>query len=653
MEAPPNFQLDSGQTQRDGHLRLNLYLSPPLVMLVPVSPAKPPSTRDTLRHLWRLTRLIRSYWPKLVKGMVIGIVLGLLGMLAPYVSKLLIDEVYPTGSVTLMHVLVMASLALAVSQAVLGAVRSYFVLHVSSHLQQAANLYFFNHLLHLRLRFFEEQRVGEVMSRFSDVRSCLGSLTSAYETVFVSGVYLLLVPPFLFLLQPKLALVSLIAMPLTIGTTIASAKILRGYWKQSTEAYAKLGAYQFEVLSHIRTMKSLGMEHMILAQTTNASKEALRIQLKAGGLAQACGLLNATFEALSVAFFTWYAWTLIIEETLTLGAFFAFTAYMGYLHRPLRSTLNLASDFQLMAVRLERMFEYLDSEVEQSPETVYTPPSTIQHPLVGDIVLRNVGLSYTPGSPVLQSINLHIPNGRITALIGPSGAGKSTLLRLLTRLEEPDAGSIAIGGIDLALLPLRELRRQISVVPQEIALVSGSVWDNLTLGVPAPDPERVKHAVRLCRLDSLIDRLSLGFESPVGEWGTKLSGGQRQRIAIARALIRDAPILLLDEATSHLDTQTEAEILTDLFACVEGKTVIFVTHRIATAELAHHVCVLDSGRVIAAGPRETIVGTRQVQYYFRSPFQSDASVDPPKGIETSFFPDRDSVSSDVAESTAP
>src|SRR5215218_7150079 len=560
-----------------------------------------PPLREAFQQFLRLLRLIRSYWGALGKGMLLGLVLGLFGMITPYLSKLLIDEVYPTRNLTLMEVLVMGILAVSVASAVMSAIRAYFTQYTTSHLANATSLLFFNHLQHLRTRFFDEHRVGEIMSRFGDVRTSLGGVSRVFETVFVNGVYLLLVPPFLFVLQWKLAIVSLITVPLTVAITTASARLVRRFWKKTAEAYAELGAFQVEVLSHIRTLKAMSLEHQLYSRASGQIQGALQVQLKAGGWSQVFGTLNAVVRALGTAVFTWYAWTLIIKGEMTLGTYIAFNAYVGYLYNPLQQITGLFSDFQQTAVNLGRMFEYLDSPVEQDPSGSYLPHGPLTHVIEGDVRLRDLSFGYSAEKRVLHDVNLHFQRGTITAVVGPSGAGKSSLLRLVTRMEEPDSGQVFVDGSPVAAMPLADLRRQVSVVWQEFALMQGTVWENLNLGTTNPTREQVDDAVRLCRLDGLLADLPDGYDTNVAEWGATLSGGQRQRMAIARALVRDTPVLLFDEATSNVDMQTETEILRDLFAQVGGKTVVFVTHRVQTATLADQICVIDAGRVVGTG----------------------------------------------------
>ena len=566
-----------------------------------------PPLKEAFQQFMRLLRLIRPYWSSLLKGMVLALALGVLGMATPYLSKLLIDEVYPTGNLRMMHVLVLGILAVSVGSAVMGGIRFYFTTFVTSRLANAASLLFFNHLQHLRVRFFDEHRVGEVVSRFADVRSALNTVARVFETLFVNSAYLLLVPPVMFLLQWKLAVVSMIAIPITVAITTLSARMLRGYWKRAAEAYADLGAYQVEVLSHIRTLKTMAAEHTVYDRASRSIQGAMQVQLKAAAWGQAATAMNTAAQALGTAVFTWYGWILIVRGEMTLGTYIAFSAYVGYLLTPLTQITGLFSDFQQSAVNLGRMFEYLDSPTEQDPTLAYEPRPPLQTVVRGNIGMRGVCFGYSSAREVLHEVDVSFPRGAVTSIVGTSGAGKSSLLRLIMRMEEPSAGEVLVDGKPIGSISIPDLRRQVTVVWQEFAMMQGTIWDNLTLGATDPSRARVDDAVRLCQLEPLIRDLPHGYDTSVGEWGSTLSGGQRQRLALARALIRDAPVLLLDEATSNVDMQTENEILRGLFARMEGKTVIYVTHRVQTAALADQIVVVEAGRVVAVGPHAELM----------------------------------------------
>lgn len=577
----------------------------------PAAPAPIPTLREAVRYFGRLLRLVRPYWGGLTTGLLLGTLIGLVGMISPYLSKLFIDEVYPARDVSLMHVLVLGVLAVSVASSVMGALRGYHSQTVSARLASATSLLFFNHLQHLPVRFFDEHRVGEVISRFGDVRAALGALSGIFQTLLGSGVYLLVVPPFLLLLNWKLALVSLVTVPVTAAVSTASGRVVRKYWKQSAEAAADLGALQVEAMSHVRTLKTLAAEHHLYRAASAQAHAALRSQLKAGGAGTLVGVFNGVVRTAGTAAFTWYAWTLILRGDMSLGDFVAFSAYLGYLTGPVTQFAGLFGEFQQTAVTLGRMFEYLDEPPEQDPALAYAPPAPVARAR-GEVRLEGVTFGYTVGRPVLHGVSLELGPGTVTAVVGPSGAGKSSLLRLLCRMAEPERGRLTLDGAPLAAVPLADLRRQVGVVWQEVAMLRGTVWDNLTVGLDPAEPglaERVHEAAGVCRLDALLRDLPDGYATPVAEWGATLSGGQRQRVAIARALVRNPPVLLLDEATSQVDVETEEEILRELFVRGRDRAVLFVTHRVGTAALADQVCVLEEGRVAGLGPHRELAAT--------------------------------------------
>jgi ABC-type bacteriocin/lantibiotic exporter with double-glycine peptidase domain len=561
-------------------------------------------------HFVRLLRLARGYWSPLGAGIALGLVAGIVGTAAPYITKLLIDRVYPSGDVGLMQLLVVTFLTLTTASAVIGAVRAIYTAHVKVRLGAATRLLFFNHVQHLPIRFFDRRQVGEVTSRFQDVSQGVDTISRVFEVVFTQGVFVLLVPPMLFLLDVRLALLALIVIPVIAGLTALAAQRLRRLWQASSERYADLSAYQVEVLSHVRTFKGMALEDRVFAEARSRAVAAGEAQLRATSTAQALFGLSALLRTVNTAALTWFGWTLILDGRLSLGAFVAFTAYVGFLYTPVFMMVQLYSDFQASAVHLGRMFEYLDETPEQEPTRVYRPPAPPARRVTGEYRLTGVAMTYGSEHPALSDLDLEIPAGSVTAVVGPSGAGKTSLLRLLAALEIPDLGTVELDGVPLSDQPLGDVRRQIAVVWQGGDLIRGTLWDNLTLGChDEPPAEAVERAVELCGLADLVAELPDGYRTEVAEWGASLSAGQQQRVAIARAVLRDGPILILDEATANIDVETEAEILAGLLEAWRGRTLVFVTHRLATAALADRVVVLERGRLVAVGGHDELLSS--------------------------------------------
>jgi ABC-type bacteriocin/lantibiotic exporter with double-glycine peptidase domain len=566
-----------------------------------------PSLTDAANYFVRLLLIVRPYWTPTIRGIALSVLAATIGLATPYLSKLYFDTVYPARDTSLMHALVLGVAAFSFASALLGALRGYYTQVVSAKVASAVSLMFFNHLQHLPMRFFEEHRVGEIMSRSSDMRVSLGTIARVIQTILVNGVYLVIVPPLLFLLNWKLAVVAVIATPITAVVSTASSRVTRRFMKRAAEAGAELNATQVEAITQVRTLKAMAAEPFVFRDSVNQTEETLRLQLRTAGLGAAVGVINAAIRTAGVAVFTWYAWTLILRGEMSLGTFVAFSAYMGYLTGPVGQVTGLFADFQQSAVALGRAFEYLDLTTEQDPEAAYVPRQEIRSRIGGMIEFRNVTFGYAANKPVLQSVSVTFPKGTVTAVVGPSGAGKSTILKLLCAMERPWSGAILVDGNPLDDMSLPDLRRQLAVVWQDATLLRGSVWDNITLGMDEVDRGVVDEAVRTCRLDSVIEQLPGGYSEMIAECGATLSGGQRQRFALARALVRNAPVLLLDETTSQVDVRTEDEILRELIPRVRDRTVVLVTHRIATASLADRICVLDNGTVAGIGTHDELI----------------------------------------------
>lgn len=571
-----------------------------------------PTLRDALRNAGRLLRLLRPYWSRIAAGFGMSLVIGLLALVTPLLSKRFFDEVYPARDFEFLDVLVIAVFVVSTTSALMTAYRGYYGQRLGARLTTETGLIFFNHLQHLETRFFDSRRVGEIVSRSADLQRSISFLTGALQTVLINGVYLLFVPPLLFLLNWQLALLALLTTPVTAAISFGTGGPLRRLAKRTMELNAEASGYSVEVLTNIRVVKAAAAEPDTFAQMRNRVVEAQEAQLKSGALTALIGLAKTVVRAAGMAAFSWFAWRLILEQRLTLGSFIAFSAYLGYLTGPVGQFAGLFTTFQETAVSLGRFFEYYDLPVEQNPSISVAPRRAIRRRVRGAIEFDRVTFGYDPARPVLVDISLRLGPGGVTALVGGSGAGKSSLVKLLLRMYSPQRGTISVDGTPIERFELAELRGQIGAVWQDNGALRGSLRDNLVLGGGDVAEEHIAEAVRLARLDELVASLPDGLDTMVSEWGGTLSGGQRQRLAIARALVRRSPILILDEATSNLDAATEEDLLRGVFQRAHDTTVLFITHRLVSASLADRIFLVHESNVMGGLPHSDMLVTHPV-----------------------------------------
>jgi ABC-type bacteriocin/lantibiotic exporter with double-glycine peptidase domain len=568
----------------------------------------PPATlSEALRYASRLFLIVRPYWSRIAKGIGLSIVLGIVGLVAPLVAKLFLDDAYPSRDLGLLNALVLGLLVLSVGSTLMGGVRTYYGQVLGARLSAEFGLLFFNRLQHLELRFFDERRVGEILSRTGDLQRCVAFAISVFQTLLVNGIYLVIVPPMLLLMNWKLALLAVATTPFTTGFSLMTGRAIRALSKRNLEFSADVNAYQVEVLSNVRVVKAAAAEREVFQQMQQRMAKVQSASLKSNALGGLLSLTNGCVKAAGVALFSWVAWTFMVRQQLTIGSYVAFSAYLGYLTGPVGQLASLFMDFQQTTVSLARFFEYFDSPVEQDPHRVRLPRKTGTRKIKGDLHFDQVTFGYDPSRPVLIDATFSLCPGQVTAFVGRSGGGKSSIIKLLLRMYKPQTGTIVVDGVDAARYDLTELRSQIGVVWQDTGVFRGTLRDNLVLGGEGILEADIENAIRIARLDGFVSTLPQGLATVVGEWGGTFSGGQRQRLAIARALIRKKPVFVFDEATSNLDAETEFELLQRLFPAVGDAAVLFVTHRLRTATLADKIYLVDDGRVTGGLPHEQML----------------------------------------------
>jgi len=545
----------------------------------------------TLRALWPFVRRHMALFTAWLAALAVASVATLS---FPVAFRRMIDDGFSNGSnIDQVFLLVFA---VVVVLAVASAARFFFVSLLGEKVVADLRRQLYAHLIALDAQFHDRNRSGELVSRLSAdselLRSVVGSSMSVAlrSTVTVVGSVAML-----FVTSPRLAAFTLVGIPLAVLPIILGARRLEKASRASQDRVADANNLASETLGAVRTVQAHAREGYETGRFADAVAVAVataRGRIRTQSLVTAI-VITLVFGA--VVLVLWSGAHDVIAGRISKGELGQFVFYALIGGGSVGALAEVWNELQRAAGGMGRIAELL-----QERPGVSAPLPT---PLRGDIRFQDVVFHYPqrPGQPALDGFTLHVRPGETVALVGPSGAGKSTVLSLLLRFHDPEAGTISIDGIDLRQAEPTALRERIALVPQQPALFASSAADNIRYGRLQASDEEVHAAARAAEADDFIRALPEGYASELGERGARLSGGQQQRIAIARALLKDAPILLLDEATSALDAQSERAVQQALERLMAGRTTLVIAHRLATVLKADRIVVMDHGRIVAQG----------------------------------------------------
>ncbi len=479
----------------------------------------------------------------------------------------------------------------------------------------------YRHLQFLPLGFHNSRSIGGLMSRVtSDVLAIQEALTRVFVDLLRETLTLVALLGLMFWRDWLLALVVLAAAPLLVFVIDRLGKRLRRASREAQRGLGDLSALLQETLQGIRVVKAFGMEHAETEKFRRSSERLYRHSLHAERLAALGSPLMEFIGACAGAGVLLYGSWRISQGGLTLGQFGSFLLAAFGTYAPIRRLSTANVRVQAAAAAADRLFEILDAPIEpllgsedwdaQETSLIAPPGTEPMPPLVQGIKFENVGFSYDDGGPtrdVLHSVDLSVPAGSAVALVGESGAGKTTLANLIPRFHTPTSGRVCVDGVDLQDIRLVDLRSQISVVTQETILFNDSVRANIAYCQPGVTDAAVRTAAEAAFAHDFIEALPDGYDTVLGERGLRLSGGQRQRIAIARALLKNAPILILDEATSNLDVRSDRQVQSALVNLMEGRTTLIIAHRLSTIQNADLIVVIDGGAVVEQGTHDQLL----------------------------------------------
>jgi subfamily B ATP-binding cassette protein MsbA len=467
----------------------------------------------------------------------------------------------------------------------------------------------FDRVLHQDAHFFEDHTTGQIMSSIMNdidrIQVSTSTMLADWLRQFFTALFTLL---FIVSVNWKLSLISLLIVPVVAVLTTRLGRRIRKTTRQVQDRTASLNQILQETISGHQVVKSFGAEDFESKRFRLASARWKSGNLKYTAHQALASPIIELFGAFTVLMLLYLARQQAKHTGMTAGDFTAFVVALVMLYEPIKRLTNIHNIFQQGLGAAQTVFRYLDTQ----PDVMDAPDAKELARLEDSIRFRKVVFCY-PGAPdrcILDGVDLEVKAGEIVAVVGPSGAGKTTLVNLVPRFYDVTAGAIQIDGIDLRDYKLSSLRENISIVSQETFLFNDTVFDNIAYGKPDAKEEEVIAAAKTALADEFIERLPDGYRTVIGERGVKLSGGQRQRLAIARALLKNAPILILDEATSHLDSESERLVQAALTELMKKRTVLVIAHRLSTVRDASRIVVLDQGHIVETGTHEELLAGR-------------------------------------------
>lgn len=456
----------------------------------------------------------------------------------------------------------------------------------------------------LSLSYFDRAQTGQIMQRIQgDTQRMQQFLTDGLQYVVSQFLQILFALTMMLLTSWQLTLVVLIPAPALLAMSYLvwpkAVRLDRRLW----QLFGRLNVVVSDVLSGVRVVKAFGQENREITHFDGVSERLVSQSVVTGNLWSTIFPVFSFISGLGSIFIWYVGGLLVFHHSIEFGAVVAISLYMGMLLGPLQWFSQLVNWMLTSLTSAERVFEILDTEPDV-PET--TEPEEVGR-IQGHVTMSNVHFGYAPHLPVLRDINLEVQPGEMIGLVGQSGAGKSTLVNLICRLYDPDSGVIMVDGHDLRRIRITDLRSQFGVVLQDTFLFDGTVAENIAYARPGSSATEIMRAARIANAHEFIVKLVDGYDTRIGEGGTRLSGGERQRISIARAVLHDPRVLILDEATASVDTETERKIQEAIARLVHGRTTFAIAHRLSTLRNASRLVVLDKGKVVEVGTHEELL----------------------------------------------
>lgn len=552
----------------------------------------------------RLLQYIKPYRLRLAAAIICILMAAAGNLYVPWIMKDVIDEVLTTKNMDMLNSIALGIIVVFFFRGIFFYGQTYLMSYIGQKVIIDIRENVYRHLQRLSLSYYERKKTGEIMSYITnDVAAVQGALVENMIEMVTEGAVLIGSLSAMFYLHWKLSLLTLVTLPLVAQAIKIFGKKLRKSSLTVQERSADITSVLQESISAVRVIKSFAREDYEIEKFSRENYYNFRAQMKNSQIMATLTPVIEFLAAIGVTVIIWYGGREVINSTLTSGALIAFLIYVVNLSNPIKRLSRVYGNIQRALAAAQRVFEVLDTvpEIQDAPGA--KPLPTVK----GHVVFDKVDFSYQTGDPALQGVDLEAKPGDMIAIVGPSGAGKTTIANLIPRFYDVTGGTIFIDQLPIKEVTLSSLREQIGIVPQETVLFNGSIYENILYGKLDASEAEIIAAAKAANAHTFITEMPEGYETQIGDRGSKLSGGQRQRIAIARAILKNPKILILDEATSALDTESEKLVQEALDKLMIGRTAFVIAHRLSTVQRASRILVMEKGRIIEQGTHQELL----------------------------------------------
>lgn len=559
----------------------------------------------------QLLAYIRDQWSKLALAMLCMVIVAATTSATAFIVKPVLDDIFLNRNESMLRLMPILIMVIYILRGA-GMYGQDFLMHyVGETIIKRLRSSLYDRITDLPLAFFHSQKTGGLMSRITYDVNIIKTMISQAITGALRDVFTILgLLGVIFYRDWKLALIAIVVLPVAFFPVVEFGRRVRRFSTRSQESMADLNAFLHETFSGNKIVKAFGMEPVEKQSFYKKNHRVFRFEVKSFRAKALTSPVMEVMGGIGIALVIWYGGYGVIKGDSTPGTFFSFMTAVMMLYPPVKKLSKLNNTVQRGLAAADRIFEILETESDiKDPHRPVSVSGGMHR-----IDFEKVSFAYELGEPVLTDIDLSVAPGEILAIVGASGGGKTTLVNLIPRFYDVTAGAVRIDGTDIRDMAVSELRSEIAIVTQEPILFNDTVRANIAYGSLDATDSEIEKAAEQAYILGFIQGLPKGFDTVIGELGSRLSGGEKQRMCIARALLKNAPILILDEATASLDTESERLVQKALENLMAGRTSFVIAHRLSTIHYAHRIIVVSDGRIVEQGTHAELIG-REGEYY--------------------------------------